>query len=68
MILLVDEGLLKGDATDSIGKSKQWLKSELEQLGYVDLKELIYCEWSSTEGFFIIHKDTLVFYEKLFAI
>ncbi|QUW22533.1 DUF421 domain-containing protein [Sporosarcina sp. Marseille-Q4063] len=52
-ILLVDEGQIKEDALDSIGKSKQWLKSELEQLGYANLKELLYCEWSRTEGFFI---------------
>ena len=57
-ILLVDEGQIKEDALDSIGKSKQWLQSELEQLGYINLKELYYCEWSSSEGFFIqTYKD-----------
>ncbi|WP_172369002.1 DUF421 domain-containing protein [Sporosarcina jiandibaonis] len=59
-VLIIDDGQIKEDALDSIGKSKQWLKSELEQLGYVNLKELIYCEWSSTEGFFIkTYEDTV---------
>ena len=52
-ILLVDEGQLKEDALDSIDKSEQWLTSELEQMGYENLKDIMYCEWSSTEGFFI---------------
>jgi uncharacterized membrane protein YcaP (DUF421 family) len=59
-ILIVDEGQLKEDALDAIGKSEQWLRSELDQLGYGNLKELLYCEWSSTEGFFIkTYKETI---------
>jgi uncharacterized membrane protein YcaP (DUF421 family) len=59
-ILIVDEGQVKEDALDAIGKSEQWLRSELDQLGYGNLKELLYCEWSSTEGFFIkTYKETI---------
>jgi uncharacterized membrane protein YcaP (DUF421 family) len=59
-ILIVDEGQVKEDALDAIGKSELWLRSELNQLGYGNLKELLYCEWSSTEGFFIkTYKETI---------
>jgi uncharacterized membrane protein YcaP (DUF421 family) len=59
-ILIVDEGQVKEDALDAIGKSELWLRSELNQLGYCNLKELLYCEWSSTEGFFIkTYKETI---------
>lgn len=59
-ILLVDEGQINEDSLKTIGKSPDWLKSEMEQLGYTELKELLYCDWSRTEGFFIkTYKETI---------
>lgn len=59
-ILLVDEGQINEDSLEQIGKSADWLKSEMEQFGYTELKELFYCNWSRTEGFFIkTYKDTI---------
>ena len=58
--LLVDEGQMKKDTLEAIGKSKQWLLAEMEKLGHDNPEELYYCEWSTTDGFFIIAYDDTI--------
>ncbi|PID24073.1 DUF421 domain-containing protein [Sporosarcina sp. P7] len=52
-VLLIDEGKIKKEVLDFIGKTEAWLYAEMERLGHVNLQHILYCEWSKTEGFFI---------------
>ncbi|MEK3934860.1 DUF421 domain-containing protein [Sporosarcina sp. FSL W7-1349] len=52
-VLLVDEGEIKPEVLEFIGKTEDWLRSELQKLGHRAMRDILYCEWSSTEGFFI---------------
>ncbi|KZE38018.1 hypothetical protein AV656_03550 [Bhargavaea cecembensis] len=52
-VLLIDNGFVKEDMLELVGKSKQWLYDQLAEQGYHDAKQILYCEWSETEGFYI---------------
>lgn len=52
-VLLVDGGFVKEDMLELVGKNKQWLDDQLAELGYYDTENILYCEWSETEGFYI---------------
>ncbi|PIC69496.1 hypothetical protein CSV77_13225 [Sporosarcina sp. P16b] len=52
-VLLIDEGQIKKEVLDFIGKTESWLYAEMEHIGHVNLQNILYCEWSKTEGFFI---------------
>ncbi len=52
-ILLVDEGRIQEDMLKSIGKTADWLEEQLKKEGYSDTGNILYAEWSETEGFFI---------------
>jgi uncharacterized membrane protein YcaP (DUF421 family) len=58
-VLLIDNGFVKEDMLELVGKSKQWLFDELAKQGYDDAEKILYCEWSETEGFYIrTYSDT----------
>lgn len=58
-VLLVDNGEIKEEVLEFIHKTKEWLLQELKQQGYNDIRQILYCEWSKSEGFFIrTEKDT----------
>ncbi|MGG0668032.1 DUF421 domain-containing protein [Sporosarcina koreensis] len=52
-VLLVDEGEVKSEVLHAIGKSNQWLEQGIREEGYHHAKDILYCEWSETNGFFI---------------
>ncbi|MFC7365584.1 MULTISPECIES: DUF421 domain-containing protein [Bhargavaea] len=52
-VLLIDGGFVKEDMLELVGKNKQWLHDQLADQGYHDLDQILYCEWSETEGFYI---------------
>lgn len=52
-VLLIDEGEVKTEVLHAIGKSVQWLEQGIQKEGYQHAKEILYCEWSETDGFFI---------------
>lgn len=52
-VLLIDEGEIKSEVLHAIGKSIQWLEKGISEEGYHNAKEILYCEWSETDGFFI---------------
>ncbi|WP_339250246.1 DUF421 domain-containing protein [Sporosarcina sp. FSL W8-0480] len=59
-VLLVDEGELKLEVLNAIGKTEHWLKEGLHGEGYDEIEKILYCEWSKTEGFFIrSYADTI---------
>ena len=58
--LLIDTGKVETEALKSIDKSLEWLQNELNALGCSDFTNIIYCEWSEQEGFYIKTKSDLV--------
>ncbi|WKA58114.1 DUF421 domain-containing protein [Planococcus shenhongbingii] len=51
--LFIDEGEINEGILKYVGKSREWLYSELEKEGFKDIEEILYAEWSKTDGFFI---------------
>lgn len=51
--LFVDEGKVNEGILKYVGKSKQWLYDSLAEEGYPNLREILYAEWSETNGFYI---------------
>lgn len=51
--LFVDEGEINTGILEYVGKSKEWLYDELQKLGHPSVKDILYAEWSETNGFFI---------------
>ncbi len=47
--LLVEEGKLKENTLNYIGKNEAWLNTQLAELGYTSLDEIAYCEWDENE-------------------
>ncbi|MDN4607668.1 DUF421 domain-containing protein [Sporosarcina highlanderae] len=59
-VLLIDEGEVKDEVLNAIGKSEQWLREGILKEGFAKVEEILYCEWSKTEGFFIrSYSDTI---------
>ncbi|MCG7345280.1 DUF421 domain-containing protein [Sporosarcina sp. ACRSL] len=59
-VLLIDEGEIKPEVLKAIGKSKEWLLQGVNEKGYQYIEEILYCEWSETDGFFIKGFDDTV--------
>lgn len=55
--LLIDEGVIEQKALHQIDKDEQWLKSELKNHGYQDIKNILYAEWSLNKGLYLISYD-----------
>lgn len=53
-ILLVDNGRVQEDMLQFIGKTADWLQEQLKKEGCSDMSNILYAEWSETEGFFIL--------------
>lgn len=51
--LYVDEGEINEEILKYTGKSKEWLYDELRKEGYTTIQDILYAEWSETDGFFI---------------
>jgi len=51
--LFIDEGVINERILNYVGKSTQWLYDELTAEGYTNVPEILYAEWSESEGFFI---------------
>ncbi|QTD41977.1 DUF421 domain-containing protein [Sporosarcina sp. Te-1] len=52
-VLLIDEGQIQYEVLHAIGKTEQWLRDEMEKESCSNPQEIIYCEWSKTDGFYI---------------
>lgn len=51
--LFVDEGEINEEILKYTGKSKEWLYDELRKEGFPTIQDILYAEWSQTDGFFI---------------
>lgn len=55
--LLVNNGSISHSSLQSVGKTEEWLRSNLTRQGYPDIGELFCVEWTPERGFFIAKKD-----------
>jgi uncharacterized membrane protein YcaP (DUF421 family) len=51
-VMLIDEGKINETGLQQVGKTKDWLLSELQQSGFSAAREIYYAEWSQQSGFF----------------
>ncbi|MFJ7669216.1 DUF421 domain-containing protein [Lysinibacillus sp. NPDC097195] len=51
--LFVDDGEINEEILKYTGKSKEWLYDALQKEGYTSTHDILYAEWSETEGFYI---------------
>lgn len=51
--LLVDEGEPEVKVLETLGKDEEWLTNNLEKEGYKNISDILYCEWSKEEGFYV---------------
>lgn len=58
--LLVDEGVPEYGALETIEKDENWLLKSMAELGYTDLKKILYTEWSEERGFYVIPYDDVI--------
>lgn len=57
-MLLVSDGILNTDLK-KIGKDESWIKTQLKQQGYNDIKNILYAEWREEDGLYVIAKDQI---------
>lgn len=51
--LLVDEGEPEPKVLETLRKDEKWLIDGLKEEGFEDITEILYCEWTEEEGFYI---------------
>ena len=51
--LFIDEGEINEGILNYVGKSKKWLHDELTKEGYANIQEILYAEWTESDGLFI---------------
>ncbi|MES9739664.1 YetF domain-containing protein, partial [Peribacillus frigoritolerans] len=51
--LVIEEGQIKEEELRSVKKSKEWLREGLQKRNYKKIEDILYGEWSETDGFYI---------------
>ncbi|MEY8734452.1 DUF421 domain-containing protein [Peribacillus frigoritolerans] len=51
--LVIEEGQIKEEELRSVKKSKEWLLEGLQKRNYKKIEDILYGEWSETDGFYI---------------
>jgi len=52
-ILVIEEGKIQEDELHSVQRSKEWLLQELQKKKHQTPENILYGEWSETDGFYI---------------
>ncbi|WP_336773484.1 DUF421 domain-containing protein [Paenibacillus sp. MMO-58] len=56
--ILIEQGKLQRGELKEIGRSEEWLLTQLEEQGIMRIQNVYYAEWSEEEGLHIQLKDT----------
>ncbi|MFC0231334.1 DUF421 domain-containing protein [Bhargavaea ullalensis] len=56
-VLLIDRGTVKREMLRQIGKREEWLLDAMADLGFGGVQDILYCEWSAMDGFYVRTKD-----------
>lgn len=59
--LLIEEGVIAEKTLAGVGKNESWLQAKLEDLGFNDLEDIIYCEWhAEKEELYVETYDNMI--------
>lgn len=61
-LLLIDEGRIEEQVLENHHLDIHWLTQELKQLGYRDIEQIVYAEWSEEKGFYVVKDSDLLDY------
>ncbi|MRI86344.1 DUF421 domain-containing protein [Aerococcaceae bacterium WS4759] len=61
-LLLIDEGHIEEKVLENHHLDKHWLTQELKQLGYRDIEQIVYAEWSEEKGLYVVKDSDLLDY------
>lgn len=61
-LLLIDEGDIEEKVLENHHLDNHWLTQELKQLGYRDIEQIVYAEWSEEKGFYVVKDSDLLDY------
>ena len=61
-LLLIDEGHIEEKVLENHHLDKHWLTQELKQLGYRDIEQIVYAEWSEDKGLYVVKDSDLLDY------
>lgn len=64
--LLVELGTIQDATLNSIGKGKEWLRTELANLGHDEIENIIYCEWHPEDEELIVETYDNTIEEKIY--
>lgn len=64
--LVVELGHIQKATLNGLGKTEEWLRTELVELGYDDIENIIYCEWDPNEGNLIVETYENTINEKIY--
>lgn len=53
---LIIDGKIMRNSLDENGLDEKWLRQELKENGYIDLKNIFYAEWKENEGLYVSDK------------
>lgn len=56
-LALIKDGKIQEKELEKIGKTRFWLKKELQDRGVKDMKDILYCSINHDQEFYIVHKD-----------
>lgn len=51
--LLIDEGEPEPKTLETLEKDEEWLTNCLNEEGFEELSDILYCEWTKEEGFYV---------------
>lgn len=54
--LFVNNGSILQSSLENAGKTEEWLRDNLNRLGYTDVNELFCVEWTPRRGFYVVAK------------
>ncbi len=52
-VLVIEEGKIKKEGLQAIEQTKDWLYTQLKKDGYEKVENILYAEWSKTNGFYV---------------
>lgn len=56
-LALIMDGKIQEKQLEKIGKTRFWLKKELQDRGVKDMKDIFFCSIDHNNEFYIVHKD-----------
>ncbi len=59
-IFVVDNGKIQNKVLKNHQLEKQWLMTELKEIGHDKLEDILYAEWSQSKGLHVVTHDQVI--------